>query len=124
MLYRMSPQIGHSARPDHYRNARLVPSRDGSFDSGHFFELDLPKKQIAPAAATVNFRARVRQFGRRRRTCDRALSLRLAERAGLEIDQGVAGAASTPGADSCCSFCFGRSAGPVLSPRGGFTRTW
>jgi hypothetical protein len=34
MLYRMSPQIGHSARPDHYRNARLVPSRDGSFDSG------------------------------------------------------------------------------------------
>src|SRR5262245_59597766 len=30
MLYRMSPQMGHSARPDHYRNARLVPSPDGT----------------------------------------------------------------------------------------------
>jgi formate dehydrogenase subunit gamma len=31
-------------RPDHYRNARLVPLRDGSLTLGSFFELDLLKK--------------------------------------------------------------------------------
>jgi hypothetical protein len=39
----------HSARPDHYRDARLVASCHGSSYSGQFrsfFELDLPKKQI------------------------------------------------------------------------------
>ena len=55
MLYRMSPQIGHSARPDHYRNARLVPSRDGSFDSGHFFELDPPRSRSVTSRRNREF---------------------------------------------------------------------
>jgi hypothetical protein len=36
--------IGHSVRPDHYRNARLVPLRGGSLTLGSFFELNLSKK--------------------------------------------------------------------------------
>src|SRR5262245_18053726 len=39
-----SPPIGHSVRPDHYRNARLVPLRGGSLTLGSFFELNLSKK--------------------------------------------------------------------------------
>jgi len=42
--------------------------------------------------------------------------VQLAERASLEIDQGIAATASTPGADLCYSYCFGRLAGPALSP--------
>jgi hypothetical protein len=33
-----------SARRDRYRNARLVPLRDGSLTFGSFFDLDLLKK--------------------------------------------------------------------------------
>jgi hypothetical protein len=39
-----SPPIGHSVRPDHYRNARLVPVRGGSLTLSSFFELNLSKK--------------------------------------------------------------------------------
>jgi len=39
-----SPPIGHSVRPDHYRNARLVPLRGESLTLGSFFELNLSKK--------------------------------------------------------------------------------
>jgi hypothetical protein len=39
-----SPPIGHSLRPGHYRNARLVPLRDGSLTLTSFFELNLSKK--------------------------------------------------------------------------------
>src|SRR5262245_55636759 len=39
-----SPPIGRSVRPVHYRNARLVPVRGGSFTLGSFFKLNLSKK--------------------------------------------------------------------------------
>src|SRR5215471_1262905 len=59
-----SPKSGTRLRPDHSRDTRLVPSRDGALTLRSFFELDLLK--------TVNFRAGVWQFGRPRGASDSA----------------------------------------------------